>query len=78
MNDIVSGDTYVAVTVSAGASILDIELVDEASPAMPAPSLRSITRAGKILPKLYLIPYFARANRGGKGHMRVGFRRWER
>ena len=32
----------------------------------------------KPLPSLHFVPYYFRANRGGKGHMRVGLRRWVR
>ena len=78
IKDARSGDAYTGLTVVAGTSLLDIGLLEDASPAIPARFLHSVSRAGKVLPKFHLIPYFARANRGGRGQMRVGFKKWVR
>ncbi|KAG9958708.1 DUF1680-domain-containing protein, partial [Aureobasidium melanogenum] len=64
------GDSFVALTVTQGASLLDTNAFEE------TPFLRDngISK-GQPLRKLDFIPYYFRANRGGKGHMRVGLKR---
>lgn len=63
------GESYVALTVTHGASLLDTTSFEE------TPFLRDNGVAqGKQLPKLDFVPYYFRANRGGKGHMRVGLK----
>lgn len=70
MQDRSLGDAYVALTVTHGASLLDTSAFEE-TPFL----IDNGVGQGKPLPKLDLIPYYFRANRGGKGHMRVGLKR---
>lgn len=64
------GDSYVALTVTRGASLLDTGAFN------PTPFLRDNgVGEGKPLSKLEFVPYYFRANRGGRGHMRVGLKR---
>ncbi|KAI4728144.1 DUF1680-domain-containing protein [Aureobasidium sp. EXF-10728] len=65
-----SGDSFVALTVTQGASVLNTDAFEE-SPFLQDNGLSE----GEPLPSLEFVPYYFRANRGGKGHMRVGLKR---
>jgi hypothetical protein len=71
MTDSKTGETYVAISAKGAGSLLDIESY-HAKPSTPASSTRDHTKEGKKT--LNFIPFYFRANRGGKGHMRVGLR----
>ncbi|KAI5254632.1 DUF1680-domain-containing protein [Aureobasidium subglaciale] len=64
------GDSYVALTVTKGASLLDAS-AREATPFLSEDGLM----AGKALQDLTFVPYYFRANRGGRGQMRVGLKK---
>jgi hypothetical protein len=66
-----TGETYVAIIAKDAGSLVDIDSY-HADPSMPASSTRDHTKDGKKT--LNFIPFYFRANRGGKGHMRVGLR----
>ena len=70
MHDRDLGDSYIALTVTRGCSILEPDTFEE------SPFLRDngLDR-GKPLQNVNFVPYYFRANRGGKGHMRVGLKR---
>lgn len=70
MKDSVLGDTYVTLIVKEGASMLDTQAFGD-TPFLTDNGLSS----GKALPDLRFVPYYFRANRGGRGHMRVGLKR---
>ncbi|KAK3684591.1 hypothetical protein LTR37_020122 [Vermiconidia calcicola] len=68
--DDASGDSFVGLTVSDGASAIDLQKL-QASPAVDAQASQHATP----IKELQFVPYYFRANRGGKGQMRVGLRR---
>ena len=73
-----TGDTYVALKVTKGASLMDTDAL-HASPDVAVEKLDKATGAdAKIIDDLKFVPYYFRANRGGQGQMRVGLRRWNR
>jgi hypothetical protein len=75
VTDSQTGDSYVALTIVKGASILKSENID-ASPEVEVRDLeRKLRNDVNIIKELHLVPYFFRANRQGRGHMRVGLRR---
>ncbi|THW75575.1 DUF1680-domain-containing protein [Aureobasidium pullulans] len=65
-----SGISYVALNVTKGASILDTQAFEE-TPFLTNDKLSK----RKPLQELKFVPYYFRANRGGKGHMRVGLKK---
>ncbi|KAL3419401.1 Non-reducing end beta-L-arabinofuranosidase [Phlyctema vagabunda] len=71
ITDSAAKDPYVAVTAHNAAYFLQVN--GAAQPGLPVSST-SKKRRGDI-EKLVFIPYSLRANRGGKGHMRVGLGR---
>lgn len=77
-----SGETYVGLSVENGASQLDLnqsaEAIDKDMPFLDAKSLDRMRGEAEIVPELKFVPYYFRANRDGKGHMRVGLKRWIR
>ncbi|KAK3679576.1 hypothetical protein LTR37_021402 [Vermiconidia calcicola] len=70
IDDDASGDSFVGLTVSDGASAIDLQKL-QASPAVDAQASQHATP----IKELQFVPYYFRANRGGKGQMRVGLRR---
>ena len=74
ITDATTGDRYVALTLNGGARQLDMTKI-RPGPMVDAKELQSILEASKPIPKLNFVPYYFRANRGGKGHMRVGLKR---
>ena len=77
VTDRLTGDKYIALTVEQGASVAEVE----SSTFSPAGSTRAISSASqraKIIDRLHFVPYFFRSNRGGRGHSRVGLKRWTR
>ena len=78
-NDKITGDTYVPLELKNGAYVT--AGVENHHNPLPFSDLASHSvGVGKLepLPSLHFVPYYFRANRGGKGHMRVGLRRWVR
>lgn len=65
-----SGDQFVALTVK-GASVLQPESIEN-TPHIEATILQRLLRNAKPVENLHFIPYYFRANRGGRGQMRVG------
>jgi uncharacterized protein len=74
-----NGDTYVALKVGGGgASLIDLSTVGH-GPGLAVEDIDRIEKAEvKELEELNFVPYYFRANRGGKGMMRVGLRRWHK
>lgn len=70
-----SGDRYIGITLKNGARILDTEKV-KASPFTNLEDLRKPLKETEPISELRFVPYCLQANRGGKGHMRVGLRRY--
>ena len=69
-----TGDQFVSLTITDGVSTLPMEQIG----GMPWMSPRSGSdekRAPSASKDLKLVPYYFRANRGGRGQMRVGMRR---
>lgn len=71
-------ERYIQVDVENGACRLILDESEDVGPALANEQLRMASRGGKIIDKLIFVPYYSRANRGGKGHMRVGLRWWYR
>ncbi|GIZ44116.1 hypothetical protein CKM354_000732500 [Cercospora kikuchii] len=72
--DDATGDKYVALTLHNGARRLDPKVV-AGNPVIDAKHLQAQLEASERIETLKFVPYFFRANRGGKGHMRVGLKR---
>jgi len=70
--DETTGDTYVALATR-GASILKTDDI-HAYPGVPQE--RAVKFDKFVNRELHFVPYFFKANRGGRGHARVGLRRW--
>lgn len=69
-----TGEKYVALTLKNGARRLDVTKITP-GPMTDAKELQSNLEASEPISKLAFVPYYFRANRGGKGHMRVGLKR---
>ena len=70
MADQTTGDSFVSLTITDGVSRLGMEQIG----GMPWMSPGG--KGGSSAPKdLKMVPYYFRANRGGKGQMRVGMKR---
>lgn len=67
-----SGDHFVGLTVTDGAYAVDLQEL-RTTPTVDATALRCVSRRRPIK-ELHFVPYYFRANRGGRGHMRVGLR----
>lgn len=67
-------DSYIRLTLENGTKVLDLSRV-RPNPSMSETYFAEQLRASKDIEKLHFVPYYFRANRGGKGHMRVGLRR---
>lgn len=75
----VTGDDFVALELQSGAADTSVaEAPPTESPFCDALATRASERDVKPLSSLIFVPYYFRANRGGKGHMRVGLRPWNR
>lgn len=74
VTDSITGDKYVALTLNDGARQLNIANIT-GGPLIDAKELQSHLEASEPIRKLHFVPYYFRANRGGKGHMRVGLKR---
>ncbi|KIW19857.1 hypothetical protein PV08_00432 [Exophiala spinifera] len=79
VTDGTTGDTFVALTVpDGGASILPSAGI-HASPGVETGKLREVERSAEaVIDELHFVPYYFRANRGGRGQARVGLRRWRK
>jgi len=75
-----TGERYVRVEVSDGACLLDVENLEGDGPAVAVGSKMREEKEGgdkvKKIEKLTFVPYYTRANRKGRGMMRVGLGRW--
>lgn len=67
------GETFIGLRVENGASVVNLRQFNDG----PIYDLQPISGSGcnEDQKVLNLVPYYFRANRGGKGHMRVGFKR---
>jgi len=74
--DPATGERYVKVMVRDGACIREAREIGNGSPAVATEKL--LRSAGRKIEELHFLPYYARANRGGSGQMRVGLRYWHR
>jgi DUF1680 family protein len=68
------GENYVALKASGGISIG--EIVEELLPGSEQTKFQSLESIDQKTGtnELRFVPYYARANRGGRGHMRVGLK----
>lgn len=74
-----TGDSFVALEVHGGAAnASSAPAAHASSPFYDALPVQNAERNLKPLDSLNFVPYYFRANRGGKGHMRVGLRPWHR
>ena len=73
-NEKVFGENYIALKASGGVSIGEIaEELMPGSEQVKYQALESVDEKTGTN-ELRFIPYYARANRGGRGHMRVGLK----
>lgn len=79
-NEDLTGDSFVALDVHSGATALVGKEVTSPSigPGVDAIALQETIARSEPLNVLRFVPYYFRANRKGKGHMRVGLRPWHR
>lgn len=68
--DLPLSETYVGITLKKGGIVIPQE---ELLPSLELKGLDELVK-GKEAVDLYFVPYWARANRGGKHQMRVGIR----
>ena len=68
-----SEDDFVSLTVTEGAYAINLEKF-QAAPNVDAPALQSALRKSSPIKDLRFVPYYFRANREGKGQMRVGLK----
>lgn len=74
-----TGDEIVPLELKQGACVTaDIYRSHGELPFSNATSLLATESKLEALPSLHFVPYYFRANRGGKGQMRVGLPRWFR
>jgi hypothetical protein len=79
VNDKATGDTYVPLELKDGAYVTaKVGSHHDTLPFSDAKLHLNGEDRLEPLPSLHFVPYYFRANRGGKGHMRVGLRRWLR
>lgn len=78
VTDEITGDFYKALTVSKGASILDVDEIHARPGVEVGPSENGTQLQESLMDELNFVPYYFRANRGGRGQARVGLRRWHR
>ncbi|KAL1600847.1 hypothetical protein SLS60_007235 [Paraconiothyrium brasiliense] len=69
-----TGDEYVGLSLENGTKMLDIAQ-SQTGASMSERDFREQLDAGKDIKELHFVPYYFRANRAGKGHMRVGLQR---
>jgi len=79
-NDDITGDSFIALNLHSGATTLSGK---ENTSFSPGPGVDAVALQAKIsqsepVDVLRFVPYYFRANRKGKGHMRVGLRQWHR
>ncbi|KAJ9613731.1 hypothetical protein H2204_014694 [Knufia peltigerae] len=79
VTDDTTGDTFVALTIpKGGASVLNLSEL-HAGPEIEAEELHKGSTGSMVIDtNLNFVPYYFRANRGGKGQARVGLRRWHK
>lgn len=68
--DLPLGETYVGITLKKGGLFIPQE---ELVPSLESKGLEELVK-GRETVDLHFVPYWARANRGGKHQMRVGIR----
>jgi hypothetical protein len=73
INDDESGDRFIGLTITSGAFNMDTQDLQEL-PTNDATVVQSTMDRSHAVGELYLIPYYFRGNRGGKGQMRVGLK----
>jgi len=79
-----TGERYVRVEIRDGACLLDVEQLEGDGPAVAVGTKGDSGKEEegdakvKRIERLVFVPYYTRANRKGKGMMRVGLGRWYR
>lgn len=74
-----TGDSFVALDLHSGATNLARKgMPDPVGPSVDDFALQREIGKSEPLDLLHFVPYYFRANRKGKGHMRVGLRKWHR
>ena len=68
-----TGETYVMLTASGSFAFLDLSSGPKPYPGLDCDPADAQT--GQTVDQLHFVPYYYRANRKGRGHMRVGLRR---
>ncbi|KAK5739989.1 hypothetical protein LTR17_004886 [Elasticomyces elasticus] len=77
VKDLSTEEEYIALDVHRGASLLPIKSL-RAEPSIPWKTLTKAVADTELIEELYMVPYYFRSNRGGKGMARTGIRRWIR
>lgn len=71
--DLPLGETYVGIKLKKGGIVIPQE---ELAPSLGSKGLEELVK-GRETVDLHFVPYWARANRGGKHQMRVGIRTFD-
>jgi hypothetical protein len=77
-HDANTNERYIKVDIKRGACRLRLDETQDNGPAITTCRLRQASQNGEVIDKLSFVPYYTRANRGGKGHMKVGLGSWHR
>jgi hypothetical protein len=67
-------ENYIALTVKGGAFTIDPSKI-LAKPFATTTNLDEAIQNFNVIDELHFVPYYFRANRGGRGQMRVGLKR---
>ncbi|KAI6840481.1 glycoside hydrolase family 127 protein [Hortaea werneckii] len=76
VQDKTTNDEYVGLHLMNGAHSVDLDPSGQSAPYIGTEELQSTIDKSGVVSDLNFVPYFFRGNRGGKGHMRVGLKKW--
>lgn len=77
MTDPDTKDEFISLTVEKGGAAVFDPRKTRASPDIVVQGLdKTLIDDATVVEELKFVPYYFRANRGGRGQMRVGVRRW--
>lgn len=71
----IPNESYVGITIHRAAYVVEFDQL-ETNAFVDKEELNKTIEAAKLLDELNFIPYYYRANRGGRGMARVGLRQW--
>lgn len=75
VHDDSTGDDYIVLDLLRGAKSVSVTDHAVSGPLIEDRQFQEACDKSEVLPVLRFVPYYFRANRGGKGQMRVGLKR---